>query len=125
MAGMPLEFAEGATHHPFWIISTTTRINGAASLLYEDELHKLAESLESNLYVLPFMESEVFVISADLSDPKDLKDLTSEILEDSIPLDEKLSDQIYFYDRALRNLTLVTTTTSEIIRRAQSGRSNN
>lgn len=98
--------------------------NGAASLLYEDELHKLAESLESNLYVLPFMESEVFVISADLSDPKDLKDLTSEILEDSIPLDEKLSDQIYFYDRALRNLTLVTTTTSEIIRRAQSGRSN-
>ena len=59
------------------------------------------------------MESEVFVISADLSDPKDLKDLTSEILEDSIPLDEKLSDQIYFYDRALRNLTLVTTTTSE------------
>lgn len=124
MAGMPLEFAEGATQHPFWIISTTTRINGAASLLYEDELHKLAESLESNLYVLPFMESEVFVISADLSDPKDLKDLTSEILEDSIPLDEKLSDQIYFYDRALRNLTLVTTTTSEIIRRAQSGRSN-
>ena len=113
MAGMPLEFAEGATQHPFWIISTTTRINGAASLLYEDELHKLAESLGSNLYVLPIMESEVFVISADLSDPKDLKDLTSEILEDSIPLDEKLSDQIYFYDRALRNLALVTTTTSE------------
>ena len=55
----------------------------------------------------------MFVISADLSDPKDLKDLTSEILEDSIPLDEKLSDQIYFYDRALRNLALVTTTTSE------------
>ena len=113
MAGMPLEFAEGATQHPFWIISTTTRINGAASLLYEDELHKLAESLESNLYVLPFMESEVFVLSADLSDPKDLKDLTSEILEECIPLDEKLSDQIYFYDKALRKLTLVTTTTSE------------
>lgn len=59
------------------------------------------------------MESEVFVLSADLSDPKDLKDLTSEILEECIPLDEKLSDQIYFYDKTLRKLTLVTTTTSE------------
>lgn len=121
MAGMPLEFAEGAKMitqedkliNSFWTISTATRINGAVSLLYEDELHKLAESLESNLYVLPIMESRAFVISADLSDPKDLKDLASKILEECIPLDEKLSDQIYFYDKTLRKLTLVTTTTSE------------
>lgn len=121
MTGMPLEFAEVAKMitqedkliNSFWTISTATRINGAVSLLYEDELHKLAESLESNLYVLPIMESRAFVISADLSDPKDLKDLASKILEECIPLDEKLSDQIYFYDKTLRKLTLVTTTTSE------------
>ena len=121
MTGMPLEFAEVAKMitqedkliNSFWTISTATRIIGAVSLLYEDELHKLAESLESNLYVLPIMESRAFVISADLSDPKDLKDLASKILEECIPLDEKLSDQIYFYDKTLRKLTLVTTTTSE------------
>jgi hypothetical protein len=41
------------------VISNEKGINGAASMLYENELHELAESLESDLYILPSSVHEV------------------------------------------------------------------
>ena len=56
--GMPQEIAdmmiaEIPPEQTMWVISNEKGINGAASMLYENELHELAESLESDLYILP------------------------------------------------------------------------
>ena len=52
--GMPQEIAEMMIaeippEQTMWVISNEKGINGAASMLYENELHELAESLESVL----------------------------------------------------------------------------
>ena len=52
--GMPQEIAEMMIaeippEQTMWVISNEKGINGAASMLYENELHELAESLESGV----------------------------------------------------------------------------
>ena len=56
--GMPEEIAEMMIREvppeqTLWIISNNRGIDGAVSMLYENELHELAENLESDLYILP------------------------------------------------------------------------
>ena len=56
--GMPEEIAEMMIREvppeqTLWIISNYRGIDGAVSMLYENELHELAENLESDLYILP------------------------------------------------------------------------
>ena len=55
--GMPQEIAdmmiaEIPPEQTMWVISNEKGINGAASMLYENELHELAESLESEVIAL-------------------------------------------------------------------------
>lgn len=56
--GMPSEVAdmmigEMPEDKMMWVISNDRGINGAGSMLYEDNLHKLAMKLETDLYILP------------------------------------------------------------------------
>lgn len=56
--GMPGEIAdmmigEVPEENMMYIISNDRGVNGAASMLYEDNLHKLAEKLETDLYIMP------------------------------------------------------------------------
>lgn len=93
-----------------WIISNTACINGASSILYENELHELAEKMESDLYILPSSIHEVVVISAEMGNPEDLALMVAKINVSEVPLEDRLSNQVYHYDRNLRILTMVTDT---------------
>lgn len=93
-----------------WIISNEKGINGAASILYEDNLHWLAEKLDSDLYILPSSVHECIAVSADMGDPYELAKMVSEINMGKVSLDERLSNQIYLYDRSLRRVSLATDT---------------
>ena len=92
--GMPQEIAdmmiaEIPPEQTMWVISNEKGINGAASMLYENELHELAESLES---------------------PEMLAQMVVEVNMQEVSLDERLSNQVYHYDKDLRKLTLATDT---------------
>lgn len=93
-----------------WIISNASCINGASSILYENELHELAEKMESNLYILPSSIHEVVVISAEMGNPEDLALMVAKINVSEVPLEDQLSNQVYHYDRNLRILTIATNT---------------
>lgn len=93
-----------------WIISNASCINGASSILYENELHELAEKMESNLYILPSSIHEVVVISAEMGNPEDLALMVAEVNVSEVPLEDRLSNQVYHYDRNLRILTIATNT---------------
>lgn len=113
--GMPPEMAEAMfgeipQDRMMWVISNDRGVNGAISMLYEDQLHKLAEKLETDLYILPSSVHEVIAVSTDMGDPYELAQMVSEINMDQVDLDERLSNQVYHYDKDLRKLTLATDT---------------
>lgn len=93
-----------------WIISNTSCINGASSILYENELHELAEKMESDLYILPSSIHEVVAISTEIGCPEDLAQMVAKINVSEVPLEDRLSNQVYHYDRNLRILTIATDT---------------
>ena len=94
----------------FWIISNERGIDGAASMLYEDKLQKLAESLGTDLYIMPSSVHEVVAVSVVMGEPEELARMVSEANMDQIELGERLSNQVYHYDKDLRKITLATDT---------------
>lgn len=113
--GMPAEMidvmiGEIPADKMMWIISNDRGINGACSMLYEDNLHKLAEQLESDLYILPSSVHECIAVSADMGDPYELAEMVNEINMGQVALEERLSNQVYHYDKDARRLTLATDT---------------
>ena len=79
-------------------------------MLYENELHELAENLGSDLYILPSSIHEVLAVSSDLTSPEELAEMVVQVNMEEVSLNERLSNQVYHYDKDLRKLTLATDT---------------
>ena len=113
--GMPKELAdlmigEQEPKMTMWVISNERKIDGAASMLYEDKLHSLAERVGTDLYILPSSVHEVIAVSVEMGEPKELARMVSEVNMDQVDLSERLSNQVYHYDKDLRKITLATDT---------------
>lgn len=113
--GMPAEIAEMMIseippEQTMWIISNNKGIDGAVSMLYENELHELAERLETDLYIMPSSVHEVIAVSSDMGSPEELAQMVVEVNMQEVSLEERLSNQVYHYDKDLRKLTLATDT---------------
>lgn len=116
--GMPPEAADDMmdeipSEKGMWIISNQRWTNGAASMLYEDELHKLSVRLGTDLFILPSSIHEVIAVPADEYEPKELAQMVSEVNMGQVELGDRLSNQVYYYDKELRELTLATDTPSK------------
>ena len=93
-----------------YVISNSAKMNGAASMFYEDALSSLSEKLGTDLYILPSSVHEVIAVSTDMGNPNELAAMVAEINMDQVALDERLSNQVYHYDKDLRKVTLATDT---------------
>jgi hypothetical protein len=93
-----------------YVISNERGINGAVSMLYENELHRLAERLGTDLYIMPSSVHEVIAVSSHMGDPNTLALMVNEINMDQVTLEERLSNQVYHYDKDLRKLSMATDT---------------
>ncbi len=93
-----------------WIITNEQGIEGAVSMLYEDKVHKLAERLGSDLYILPSSVHEVIAVSVKMGEPEELAQTVAEVNMDQVKLEDRLSNQVYHYDKDLRKFTLATDT---------------
>lgn len=93
-----------------YVITNDRGINGAVSMLYENELHTLAEHLETDLYILPSSIHEVIAVSTDIGEPYALAQMVAEINMEQVDLADRLSNQVYHYDKDLRRLTMATDT---------------
>jgi hypothetical protein len=113
--GMPEDNADMiigdmAEDKDMYVISNERGINGAVSMLYEEVLQQLAGKLNSNLYILPSSIHEVIAISANMGEPNELANMVTEINTEQVSLDERLSNQVYHYDKDLRKISLATDT---------------
>lgn len=91
-----------------WIISNKSGINGAVSMLYEENLHQLAEELGENLFILPSSIHEVIAMPAEMAGKNltNLIEMVQEVNMGSVELGERLSNSVYHYDRNARKVTL-------------------
>lgn len=117
--GMPVEIAdmmmsemlgEMPPDKLMWVITNDRGINGAISMLYEDKLHALAEQLADDIYIMPSSINEVIAVPASMSNPNELAELVAEVNMSQVSLEERLSNQVYHYDKDLRKLSLATDT---------------
>lgn len=101
---------EMAVRPPMWVVTNSTGVDGANSMLYEDVLCQLAEKAGTDLYILPSSIHEIIAVSADMLEPDELVEMVEYINMNAVSLEERLSNQVYFYDKDKRTLSQATDT---------------
>ena len=111
---MQKEFSEVMQETPdencMYVITNESKLFGAASMLYEEPIHKLAEQVGGDLYILPSSVHEVIAVPADFVSPEELAEMVYEVNMEQVDINDRLSNQVYYYDRDLRTLRLATYT---------------
>ena len=106
------EFRNMMTETPddksMYVITNKSKLFGAAAMLYEENLYDLSQQLDSDLYILPSSTHEVIAISDKFGDANELADMVYEINMDQVDLSDRLSNQVYHYDKEARTLRLAT-----------------
>lgn len=87
-----------------YIVTNEKRTFGAASILYGDGLQELAESIGTDLYVLPSSVHEVIAVSTSVGSAEELARMVCEVNMEQVSPEDRLSDQVYLYDKNLRQL---------------------
>lgn len=89
-----------------WVFTNQCGVNGAGVLLYDDIFHELAMRLNSDLYILPSSIHEVLAVSAEEDDLEYLSQMVTFINMSQVALGERLSNQVYHYDRMNHTLSI-------------------
>ncbi len=89
-----------------WIISNFDMFNGASVMLYSNYFDKLAEELESDLYVLPSSIHEVLAVPITYIDSDTLREMVCHINTTELVADDVLSGNVYRYSRKNRSLSI-------------------
>ncbi len=114
--GMPKEVAEQVLDglrddgEMMWIISNNKGVSGAVNMLFEKNLHELAKGVNDDLYILPSSIHEVIAIPASLGEPKELAEMVLQVNTEVVDVSERLSNQVYHYDKEARKLSMATDT---------------
>lgn len=111
--GMDLEEVperEGSLLVPLYMLTNRENNRGAVSMLYPEELEKLAEKLDSDLYILPASVDMVLVTNTQDYPPESLAQVVYDMNCRELNLEERLSNQIYHYNRQTQEITLATNT---------------
>lgn len=81
---------------PMWIVRTTDLWQGAAAILCPDTLDKISELIPGNVALLPSSVEEFIAVSYESeSDLEILKEMVTDINEMQIPIQMKLTDNVY------------------------------
>lgn len=112
--GMPKEGAEmmitGIPQEIMWVLSNDRNMYGAVFMLYEDELDAFASELESDLYILPSSIHEVIAVKASHGILDELVEMVADANNGMVALEERLSNQVYYYNKELKKLSVATDT---------------
>lgn len=93
---------------PLYVLSNTCGVNGACAMLYEHALKNFADLLEQDLIILPSSIHEVLLVpyTEDLC-MDDLFQMVHHVNHTEVPVEERLSDELYWYKRSEDRITAV------------------
>lgn len=102
------DISNADTSTPMYVLSNRDRMFGAAAMIYSNRISLLAEKLEHNIYVIPSSIHEVILVpDMGNSDPDYLRDTIKEVNETQVEPEEVLSDQLYYYDRTEKKISVL------------------
>lgn len=86
---------------PLYVITNASRTYGSNALLYKDEvLKKLADKLDSDLYIIPSSIYELLVLPVNRGINADqIAEMIKHVNENDVKAAERLSGSVYFYSR--------------------------
>lgn len=92
-----------------YIMTTASGSNGACAMLYEDELEKLSDKLNSDLYIIPSSVHEIIAVSAEYYDePDELADMVRTVNSTEVAIKDRLSNQVYMYSHKDKCVSIAT-----------------
>lgn len=104
---IPDEICDIKPERDMYVLTNRTRINGAACILYDSVLEKIADKLKADLYILPSSIHEVIILPKVNNYDKDiLANMVREVNTDGVAMEEILSDNVYEYSRREKVLML-------------------
>lgn len=117
--GMPDEIAEAMfadmpANQQMYVISNSAKVNGAASMFYEDALSGLADKVGTDLFILPSSVHECIAVSTDMGTPESLAEMVQEVNGSEVSREEQLSDHVYRFDAKSKTISLADTTMEQI-----------
>ena len=89
-----------------WMLSNDMGVNGASLMVYGEVLDEVAERIGDNILVIPSSLHEVLAVPADGMDPKEIADMVSDINRNVVNEEDRLSNQVFYYDRGARELSV-------------------
>ena len=94
----------------FLYVLTNKEAYSGAVYMFDDELMaEIAEKLDSNLVVLPSSVHEILILKEmEGMDPFELRMMVEEINRDVVQPEDKLSDEVYRYDKETHSLEVMT-----------------
>ena len=96
-----LNQVKGKSPKDMYVLTNKTGINGATTILYNGLIEKFANSINSNIFILPCSIHEVILIPyTDEFDIEDLKNMVKEVNLTKVEDADILSDSVYIYNRS-------------------------
>jgi hypothetical protein len=89
-----------------YVMTNREKINGAAEILFPENLDKLSAKFDSDIYIIPSSVHEIIAVSAEGKDASELQEMVNEVNMNEVSLEERLSNEVYHYDRIKGNLPL-------------------
>lgn len=92
--------------YQLYVLSNTSKINGAGAMLYEDIISNFAG--DRDMYILPSSIHEVLLLEKiGDNDEEELKTMVRDINRNEVSNNEILSDNVYLYNGREKKITLV------------------
>ncbi|MBR4981977.1 MAG: hypothetical protein IKY94_05405 [Lachnospiraceae bacterium] len=94
---------------PMFGVTNTSRVYGAAVLLYDALLKDFSNQVEDDLYIIPSSIHELIFIPVKESgrNASDLKYMIHEVNRTQVAEEEILSDNLYFYNRETNQVEII------------------
>ncbi len=91
-----------------YVLSNDRRIFGATCMLYSEHIRELADSFDSDLFILPSSIHEVIILPDIYDCDTDyMRNIVREINETQVDVEDRLSDNIYRFERDTNEIRLV------------------
>lgn len=89
-----------------YVISNCLGFCGASAILYPENLEKLAEKLQADLYILPSSIHEWLACSAKKMSPEALASIVHHVNHTEVMPKDRLSGSVYRYDRETKKISI-------------------
>ena len=90
-----------------YVLTNTSKHNGAVAITYENVLKDFANTKNCNLYILPSSIHEVIIVpEKDKTKTTELREMVQSVNQTELQEIEILSDNVYYYDRELDKITI-------------------